>query len=88
MGGYGSRTGNQSEAPQFFNDFYSIDISSWKAERKWTFRNDDNEGFGNSMIPDDEGKVLYALSFCRARSNTLLRLNSFDIETGERKIFQ
>lgn len=87
LGGYGSRTGNQSEAPQFFNDFYSIDISSWKAERKWTFINDDNEVFGNSMIPDDEGKVLYALSFCRDRSNTLLRLNSFDIETGERKIF-
>lgn len=40
------------------------------------------------MIPDDEGKVLYALSFCRDRSNTLLRLNSFDIETGERKIFR
>lgn len=87
LGGYGSRTGKQTESPQFFNDFNAIDLSTGAVERKWTFDNGENEVFGNSMILDDDGRTLYALSFRSDRNNTLLRLNSFDVETGERKIF-
>ena len=87
LGGYGSCTGSQSEAPHFFNDFYCINLSSWEIKKKWTFRNDDHEVFGNAMVPDNDGRTIYALSFCSERSNTLIKLNSFNTETGERKIF-
>ncbi len=87
LGGYGSRTGSQRESPQCFSGFYVADLRTGKAEKMWDFDNPENEVFGNALVSDDDGRTLYALSFRNDRNSTTLKLNSFDVATGERKVF-
>ncbi len=87
LGGYGSRSGSQFDSPQYFSDCYAVDPGCGEVTPLWTFDNPENEVFANSMVFSADSSRFYALSFRNDRNSTMLRLNSFDLKTGERTVY-
>jgi two-component SAPR family response regulator len=85
MGGYGSISGKQEEAPKNFYDIYEIDCKTITCRKLLQFNPlDEPVSFGNSMIIEAGTNLLYALAY-KNNFNSIVNLVSVNRENGEMK---
>ncbi len=82
FGGYGNASGKQELSPSHFYDLQVYNLKTGEISRLWEVKNKDGKNFvlAKSMIPDETGNSLFALSFPNHRSNTFLQLLKINIQ--------
>jgi len=87
FGGYGSVTGNQELAPQYYYDAFLIDLKSRKIKKLWELGNiDQNFVVANSLVVDTIHRCFYALCFPQHELNNYFLLYQFSLDKPEYKI--
>lgn len=84
LGGYGTFAGRQEDSPRSFHDLYKIDLRTGEIIKVAELDpSDEPVAFGNGLVIDRPGGMLYALAFNNTRYNTEIILLGVDPETGD-----
>lgn len=82
MGGYGSKSGHQEEAPAMLHDIFRIDRQTKKCTEVGRFSTSlEPVLFSSSMVYDGNSDRLYSLAFHSVKFNTSISLISADMGT-------
>lgn len=88
LAGHGNPTGNQELGTRIYNDLYEMDLQTFETKGIWKFEeHQDDFVLGNSVIVDEDLNKIFALSFPIKYSNSSIILKSFDISTGEQRVY-
>ena len=87
FGGYGSETGAQEIAPQYYYDLYIFNNRKMEVQKVWELTSPDfNFIVANSLVVDTINNCFYALCFSQSSFNTSLFLARFSLERPEYEI--
>lgn len=87
MGGFGSLSGKQEESPRNFDDLYEVDYKTGKVRKLADITLEkEHRTLGNSLVIDKESGKIYALTFCKERFDSDIRLLSLDMNTFQQDI--
>ncbi len=85
IGGYGSVSGLQSQAPYNFYDMFRVDLTDGSVEPLGELMRRDVEKhfvFGRDMLLSEDGKKVYALVYSDKRYASQIALIGIDLQTG------
>lgn len=87
MGGFGSLSGKQEESPRNFDDLYEVDYKTGKVRKLADITLEkEHRTLGNSLVIDKESGKIYALTFCKERFDSDIRLLSLDMNTFQQEL--
>jgi two-component SAPR family response regulator len=81
FGGYGSKMGLQSIAPQFYYDLYLIDLEQLSSQRLWSMKPPKEDfAVSNTMVVDTAARTFYALTYPVHQFQSRLTLRRFSMD--------
>nr|WKN35451.1 hypothetical protein K4G66_24055 [Tunicatimonas sp. TK19036] len=88
FGGYGSKSGRQEVAPQFYGDLYQLDTRNNAVEKLWEMDASEPPFVPcEYLLPDETGSSFYTLLYNSTNFETSLHLAKFGIATPEKRVF-
>ena len=80
-------SGKQEESPRNFDDLYEVDYKTGKVRKLADITLEkEHRTLGNSLVIDKESGKIYALTFCKERFDSDIRLLSLDMNTFQQDI--
>lgn len=82
-GGVGNQSGKQEFGIYQYRDLYTLNLSNYAIEKKWTLKNTGiDEVVASTLILSEDGKHAKGLFFSPNRSNSSLILKDINIDNG------